>query len=528
MLSATRKMSRTIRASLSIAVLLSGGVLVSACRAEAERLDEVFNDYLKQNRNCFSLGNAVRLPKDKKLLAGQVVHYETVVPDYDATAFRNSLKGMEQKGLVRVHDIYGRKVGDYLVPPTQFSVSLSIPQSFAAFLEPDGRTICVSYRVKETLSVGETFKREGETYRRARFRLEKPPAEFPTNIGSALFMFLQDSLVPGGPDAAEVLFRYDGGRPIVVDAKPIAAGIQTERGKTVEKEADRPPERRVLPSYTQAEVAVLDQRVAALERQEGVKFPLLSLDRYCQKAAASGLCRGSQDRLHPKADRLLNFEGKDGRVSVAVYPTPKGELEWMLVSKPGWQHLQGDNLRLLVWDGRNYAEPFKQLTSDVYVAADLEMRPGWYRHLSVAIDVINPDPANRQRTWNYIRFGDAMFIHRKALFRCLLAPLSETAPSVCRADPLKEDEVDKSDPVRSYQNIVANRMALRHAKLQSRVLEWGAPRPAVDECLKQVLDHDLDDSAFPEWLRDRRQGIAGFVTHLAKSRCETLASGRQW
>src|SRR5262245_13067495 len=117
------KLQSATKALLAISVLLGGSVLLLTCRAEAERLDEVFNEYLKQNKSCFSLANAIRLPKDKKLLPGQVVDYQTVVPDYDATAFQNSLKGMDRKGLIRVHDIHGQKVGDYLVQPTRFSIS---------------------------------------------------------------------------------------------------------------------------------------------------------------------------------------------------------------------------------------------------------------------------------------------------------------------------------------------------------------------------------------------------------------------
>ncbi|MEP9356915.1 hypothetical protein ABLE93_25645 [Xanthobacter sp. KR7-65] len=192
------------------------------------------------------------MPATSRLMPdGGVTRYETVVLRYDdPEALPKRLRRLEEIGLVKVETITR---SDLPLPALdhpsrqriRFSVALKPTPAFAGRVGPDVRSLCTLRRVEETLSLGDVYKEQGESFRKGRYRIGETP-QLPPTLG--------DVLLGSETGEVEVIFR-DASPPVVVaitrNGVPIADAAAVLKAVTSAVPPAARPEQIVPPTAPQ-------------------------------------------------------------------------------------------------------------------------------------------------------------------------------------------------------------------------------------------------------------------------------------
>lgn len=200
-------MTRSMTCLLGMALLLAG------CDDDKGAYQTALQSYLDARPRCVDIGQEIALPATSRLAPdGGVTRYETVVLRYDdPEALPKRIRRLEEMGLVKVETITR---SDLPLPALdhpsrqriQFSIALKPTPAFAGRVGTDGRSLCTLRRVEETLSLGDVYKEQGESFRKGRYRIGETP-QLPPTLG--------DVLLGSVTGEVEVIFR-DASPPVVV------------------------------------------------------------------------------------------------------------------------------------------------------------------------------------------------------------------------------------------------------------------------------------------------------------------------
>ncbi|QTL03275.1 hypothetical protein J5J86_21415 [Aquabacter sp. L1I39] len=195
-------------------ICLSGlALLLAGCGDDKGAYQTALQSYLDARPRCVDIGQEIALPATLRLAPdGGVTRYETVVLSYDdPDALPKRLQRLEEIGLVKVEAITR---SDLPLPALdhpsrqriRFSIALKPAPAFAGRVGADGRGLCTARRVEATLSLGDIYKEQGESFRKGRYRIGETPPLPPT---------LGDVLLGSVTGEVEVIFR-DASPPVVV------------------------------------------------------------------------------------------------------------------------------------------------------------------------------------------------------------------------------------------------------------------------------------------------------------------------
>lgn len=215
---------RKLHPMFAVVASLTGLALAGCGEGDsAASFQAAAQSYLDAHRECYDLAAAIALPAGKRL-SGEAARYEVTVPGYDADRVRIAIRKLQDEKMLLVDQLdSGPASSSYLVPPVRFAITVRVPETMAAHLDADGRRVCSSMRVQETLSLGKPFERNGETFRIGRFRLSDEGPALPNSPEREMQKMLI-GLASGGkaPDRTrvEITFRTGAGAPTVVQIGP--------------------------------------------------------------------------------------------------------------------------------------------------------------------------------------------------------------------------------------------------------------------------------------------------------------------
>ena len=308
-------------------------------------------------------------------------------------------------------------------------------------------------------------------------------------------------------------------------------------------------------------------RIIRIERQLGIslttlrrgqKVELVSLKQWCERSRIKGNCDGSSQpsdflfrkpyalvarRVHDKIDHVLRYEGKKGKVVLAIYPDKSGKLEWLLHVHDGWQRKattglieQGDllnKLRLRIWADVKPAQPFEKLFrhDDIFIASDAPVPVDAYRGPAVHIEAVNIDGSGDTLRWDDVDLVTDVIDARYFIFKCLMAPLSEGADSPACVKPAEKSvaEPDASLPAKERKFADRRNRWSRSRTQATRALRGAAPGSmTVEQCAAAGIKDLLRPSDKPDFVDDEfwYQNLVNIV-HTTWSQCFEALEGRK-